>query len=52
MEESKLYCIHSPRKFRLTYSCKITGNYTLEICESCCKNEDRRFLISEEKITQ
>jgi hypothetical protein len=52
MRESKLYCTHFPKKFRLVYSCKITGNYTLEICESCHKKEDRKFLISEEKIPQ
>jgi len=50
MNKLKLECPHLPKIFKLTYSCKITGDYTLKVCEFCYKKEDRKFLISEDEM--
>lgn len=50
MSVGSLKCSHIPRKYKLEYSCKSTGNYTLELCEHCRSGESNDFLIKEEKI--
>lgn len=45
-----LKCSHDARSSRRTYKCRITGNYTLELCDNCRKTEPIEFLISEEII--
>ena len=41
-----------PRKYRLTFDGGSSGNYSIELCESCYWNEDKKYLISEEKLTR
>lgn len=45
-----LTCSHSPKKFRLEYACRSTGNYCLELCENCKSKEPTKFLVKEEPI--
>lgn len=45
-----LRCVHTPKYSRLVYSCKVTGDYTVELCKTCRRTESNDFLIKEEKI--
>lgn len=40
--ETKTHC--------LTYDGGSSGQYVLELCQSCYSEEDRQFVISEEEI--
>jgi len=46
MPNSIFICSHSPQ-YRLEYSCKETGDYYLELCTECRKQESNEFLIKE-----
>ena len=46
MDSLILKCSHEP-VYRLEYSCRQTGNYILELCEDCRKQEPDEFLIRE-----
>ncbi|GEM_PF-4618670 len=46
----KLCCIHNPKIARMKFSCKVSGDYELVLCEKCANNEDRRFLIEEQPL--
>lgn len=48
MEE--LACSHKPKTKKMVFSCKVSGNYELTMCDDCYKNEDRNFLIAEVDI--
>ncbi len=45
-EYMELRCNHTP-KYKLEFSCNRTGNYTIELCEDCRKQEPDEFLIRE-----
>lgn len=46
----KLRCTHNPKKARMKFSCQVSGDYELVLCEKCANNEDRRFLIEEQTL--
>ena len=46
MPKPTFICSHFPQ-YRLEYSCKETGNYSLELCIECRKQESDEFLIKE-----
>lgn len=50
MSNSTFTCFHKP-EYRLEYSCKETGNYSLELCKKCREHESNEFLIKEEDIS-
>lgn len=43
-------CSHNPKKSRMVFSCQVSGDYRLVLCDDCYKNESRDFLISEMDI--
>lgn len=43
-------CYHSPKKFKLSFDGGLLGQYCLEICSSCYVDQNKKFLIKEEKI--
>ncbi|MFZ1075946.1 MAG: hypothetical protein WAN47_00785 [Nitrosotalea sp.] len=45
-----LGCTHTPKSYRMTFACKTTGDYVLELCGNCHDSESRDFLINEEEI--
>ena len=50
MKTLKLACPHFPKNFQMTFSCKSTGNYTIELCTNCHNLESKSHLIKEEPI--
>ncbi len=40
-------CSHNPKKSQLVFSCKVSGDYELVLCNRCLQSEDRKFLIEE-----
>ncbi len=40
-------CSHNPKKSQMIFSCKVSGDYELVLCEECSQKEDRHFLIEE-----
>lgn len=48
----QLQCGHESKKFRMKFSCEVTGDYEVLLCEDCHKTEDRKFLISEKEISE
>jgi len=45
-----LRCNHSPKKFKLNFDGGVLGHYSLELCNSCYVAQDKKFLISEERL--
>jgi len=43
-------CSHDTRIKKMIFSCHVTGNYELDLCEDCYKKENKQFLIAEEDI--
>jgi len=50
MNKLKLECPHSPKNFRLTFTCNSTGDYVIELCKKCYDKESKEHLISEETL--
>jgi len=50
MRKLQLECPHSPKDFRMTFSCSSTGNYVLEVCKKCHEIESKDHLINEEVL--
>jgi len=46
----RLKCPHSSKTKKLLFSCHVTGNYELDLCDDCYKKENKQFLIAEEDI--
>jgi len=46
----KLQCNHKPKKSVMKFSCQVTGDYELVLCENCANKEDRQFLIEEQPL--
>jgi hypothetical protein len=46
----KFKCPHNPKKSQMMFSCKVSGDYELILCDNCSKNEDRQFLIEEQQL--
>ena len=46
LQYMELRCNHTP-KYKIEFSCHRTGNYTIELCEDCRKQEPDEFLIRE-----
>jgi hypothetical protein len=44
-------CQHQPKTKKLLFSCQVTGNYQIFLCEDCYKKDDKKFLIAQENIT-
>jgi hypothetical protein len=49
MPKPTFICSHFPQ-YRLEYSCKETGNYCLELCNTCKEHESKEFLVNEEML--
>jgi len=43
------YC-KKQKKFRMIFDGGSTGNYVVELCSKCRKNEDHEFLLKEETL--
>jgi len=41
---------HFPKKSQMVFSCKVSGDYELALCDRCSQREDRKFLIEEVKL--
>jgi len=52
MPEQSVSCYHSPKKFKLVFDGGVLGNYTVSLCHLCNLSQDKKFMISEEKILE
>jgi len=52
LEESTHSCPHRTKKFKLVFDGGVLGNYTVSLCHSCYLSQDKKFMISEEKIIE
>ena len=50
LNDSVFGCNHSQKKFKLTFDGGLVGEYSLEMCQSCHDIQDKKFLISEERL--
>lgn len=48
----KFECQHNPKSKNLVFSCQVSGNYELVLCEDCSNKEDRKFLLKEFSILE
>ncbi|MGI0008521.1 MAG: hypothetical protein ACRD92_02765 [Nitrosopumilaceae archaeon] len=39
-----------PKMSRLTFDGGSSGQYVVEICQECYKDDDKKFLVSEERL--
>jgi len=46
----KLQCPHKPKTKKMRFSCHVSGNYELILCDNCHQKENRDFLIAEENV--
>jgi len=50
---SLFHCSDKEKKIhRLIFDGGSSGNYQLELCSKCYENQDKKFLIIEENITE
>lgn len=40
----------SIKNHKVTFDGGSTGNYVIEMCQTCYDNDDKRFIISEERL--
>ena len=52
MLEEPFSCLHSPKKFKLSFDGGLLGQYCLELCNSCYSAQDKKFLVKEEIINE
>ncbi len=46
----KLQCPHKAKTKKMRFSCQVSGDYELILCDNCRQKEDRNFLIAEENV--
>ena len=53
MNYTLIHCLCKEAKiYRLTFDGGSTGNYLVELCFACYKNQDKSFLITEEVVAE
>jgi len=53
MIPTTFYCnCNFKKKYKLVFDGGLLGEYTLSLCHSCYLSQDKKFMISEEKIRE
>ena len=48
--EGRCRIFKNPKKSIMKFSCLVSGDYELVLCEKCSQKEDRQFLIEEQQL--